>query len=68
MNGQWLNFCYHYGVGGSFFFFSLWMLFYSGALKWERTSDRFMTKGLLAGIISFALIHAIWIWRVSSGA
>jgi hypothetical protein len=63
MHGQWVNYLYHYGVGGSFFLFSMWMLFKGGALKWESASDRFVTKGLLVGLLSFALIHAIWIWK-----
>jgi len=64
MHGQWINFLYHYGVGGSFFAFSLIMLFKSGALRWDRSSDRTVTVGLLAGILSFALIHAVWIGSV----
>lgn len=61
MHGQWLNFLYHYGVGGAFFVFSVWMLFKSDALQWERASDRFMTQGLVLGLVLFALIHAVWI-------
>ena len=66
MNGQWLNFFYHYGVGGAFFLFSMKMLYSSGALKWERPSDRFLTKGLVVGLLSFFTVHGLWIATVIS--
>jgi hypothetical protein len=64
MHGQWVNFLYHYGVGGSFYVFSMVMLYKGGALRWERSSDRLVAVGLTGGLLAFATIHAIWIGSV----
>lgn len=66
MHGQWLNYCYHYGVGGTFFLLTMKMLYSQGALQWHRPSDRFLTKGLFVGLISFMSVHALWIATVIS--
>lgn len=68
MHGQWINFCYHYGVGGAFFLLTIKLLYSGGALSWERPSDRLVTKGLFAGILTFALIHFVWISAVTKGS
>jgi hypothetical protein len=65
MHGQWLNYIYHYGVGGICFLVSMKLLYRSGALKWERPSDRFLTKGLIVGLVGFMLVHGVWIASVT---
>lgn len=65
MSGQWLNFAYHYGVGGTIFLLGVGSLVKSGALRWERPSDRFLLKGLVGGLLTFATVHALWILAAS---
>jgi|AP45_3_1055517.scaffolds.fasta_scaffold165915_2 hypothetical protein len=53
----WLPFIYLYGVGGLFFFGSLWLVVRAGAFRKERTGDRVWLKVLLFGFFWYAAIH-----------
>jgi hypothetical protein len=66
MHAQWLNFLYHYGVGGMIFLLGVGAMVKAGTLRWERPSDRLLLKGLVGGLLTFASVHALWIAAASS--
>ena len=53
----WLPFIYLYGVGGIFFFSSLWLTARAGAFRKERKGDGIWLKVLLFGFFWYAAIH-----------
>lgn len=57
----WLPFFYHYGVGGLLFLASLLVALGTGAVRWDRQRDRRLVLVLVAGMVGFALIRAVWI-------
>lgn len=57
----WLPFFYHYGVGGLLFVLSLLAALGTGAVRWDRQRDRRLVLVLVAGMVGFALIRAVWI-------
>lgn len=61
MHAQWINYCYHYGVGSVFFLLAMSAMLRSGALKLDRPSDRFLVKGLVGGLLTFMTVHGLWI-------
>jgi hypothetical protein len=67
MHAQWLNFAYHYGIGGIIFLLGVGAMVKAGTLRWERPSDSLLLKGLIGGILTFATVHALWIWTATQG-
>lgn len=57
----WLPFFYHYGVGGLLFTLSLIVAVRTGAVRWSRPRDRRLVWTLVAGMVGFGLIRAVWI-------
>lgn len=64
MAEKWLPWIYQYGVGGLFFFITLWIAARNGALRRGNRSDRSLFWALLAGFFAFSAIHGLWIAAV----
>ncbi len=63
--GPWLPYVYVYGVGGCVFLASLVAGVRAGAIDLNRPADRRTLLALVAGLLLFATVHAIWIWAAS---
>lgn len=58
---QWLNYAYHYGVGGLFFGGTIAIMLRRGALRMDRPIDRRLVVMLTFGLALFMLTHGAWI-------
>jgi hypothetical protein len=58
---RWLPFAYQYGLGGLIFVIGVAMLLRAGALRLRRPEDRRLLLAMVAGLLGFMTIHAVWI-------
>jgi 4-amino-4-deoxy-L-arabinose transferase-like glycosyltransferase len=61
----WIPWLYQYGVGTAFFLVALFFVLRAGALKLSRATHRWTLIVLCTALVSFAVIHGIWIEVVS---
>ncbi len=61
----WLPWFYQYGVGGLMAAGTILLAWRAGALSLSRPGDRRLLAALAAGYLSFAVLHAVWIFVVS---
>ena len=62
----WLSWSYHYGLGGLLFIASISLAIGCGALHPRRVDDRRLLVVLVAGLLIWMGVHALWIFRVSA--
>ncbi len=64
----WYSWLYHYGVGGAFFAFCIWLMLRTGALRprQERHHLRLLMS-MTGGLLLFMTVHALWILLAAAG-
>jgi len=58
----WINWLYHYGVGGLFAISSVVFMVKVGAIDLRRAPDKRFLRGIVGGFVGFVVVHAIWIF------
>jgi len=62
----WYAWLYHYGLGGAFALFCLWLMVRQRAIRLDASQDRRLLIGLAGGLFLFTTMHAAWIWLVTA--
>ncbi len=57
----WTSYLYQYGFGSIVFLIGIVLIRKTGACVFDRGSDKFWFKWLIAGFFFFAILHAVWI-------
>jgi len=58
---NWPQLIYQYGVGGVFFFITLYLCYRPGASDSRNPSDRKALYYLLLGFAGYLAVHIVWI-------
>jgi hypothetical protein len=59
---NWLQLAYEYGVGGLFFFITMYLCFREGGSSLDHPVERRTFWILLFGFIGYLGVHVIWIF------